>query len=76
MQTHPENYEDTLINYPSVGQESPTVPMLVCPNGHRNAWNYQFCAECGARIGATSAAAATPKAPETPFESTSRRSRS
>jgi hypothetical protein len=76
MRTHPENYENTSIDYPGAGQESPAVPMLLCPNGHLNAWNYQFCGECGARIGTTSAAAVTPEALKAPFRPTSRRFRS
>ncbi len=76
MRTHPENYENTAIDYPSAGQESPAVPMLLCPNGHLNVWNYQFCGECGVRIGTTSAAAVTPEALKTPLRSTYRRFRS
>ncbi len=75
MRTHPEDYENTAIDYPSVGYESSGVPMLLCPNGHLNPWDYQFCGECGARIGTTSAAAVTPEGLKTPFAPTSRRLR-
>ncbi|CAA0138204.1 Uncharacterised protein [Mycolicibacterium vanbaalenii] len=27
-------------------------PMVVCPHGHANAWNYKFCGQCGLPIGA------------------------
>ena len=76
MRTHPEDYENTAIDYPCAGRESSTVPMLLCPNGHLNAWNYQFCGECGARIGTTSAADVSPEALNTPFRPTSRQFRS
>ena len=28
-----------------------TGPMVVCPQGHANAWNYKFCGQCGLPIG-------------------------
>jgi hypothetical protein len=30
------------------------APTLLCPSGHPNAWNYKFCAQCGAAIGVAS----------------------
>jgi hypothetical protein len=65
MRTLPENHTDTAIDYPSADPETPVVPMLLCPNGHLNAWNYQFCGECGALLGTTSAANVAPQATQT-----------
>lgn len=65
MRIDPENRENTAIDYPSTGVESPAIPMLSCPNGHLNPWHYQFCGECGARIGTISAAGVTLEAPTT-----------
>ena len=27
------------------------APMVACPHGHLNAWNYKFCGQCGSPIG-------------------------
>jgi hypothetical protein len=27
------------------------APTVLCPQGHTNAWNYKFCAQCGSPIG-------------------------
>lgn len=29
-----------------------SAPTVLCPQGHVNGWNYKFCGECGAAIGA------------------------
>ena len=32
-----------------------TGPMVVCPQGHANVWNYKFCGQCGLPLVATPA---------------------
>ena len=44
MRTYPQDHENRAIDAPHY-ENSPAVPMLLCPNGHLNAWNYQFCGE-------------------------------
>lgn len=49
-----------------VGGQGPTV---LCPSGHVNAWNHQFCGECGQPIGVTAWPSDEPGAPELPAKS-------
>ncbi|BBY73551.1 hypothetical protein MPRF_04500 [Mycolicibacterium parafortuitum] len=35
-----------------VSGEFDGTPLVVCPQGHANAWHYRFCGQCGSPIGA------------------------
>jgi hypothetical protein len=50
-------------------QRGSTPPTVVCPNGHINAWNYRFCAQCGAPISAQSTTVPWPDEPSPHSES-------